>query len=171
MSDDRTFLERCNAGDIAKDEWTHEAHLRLAYMRLRDHPLDRTLRLLRETILGLNRRHGVEETPTAGYHETLTVAWAHLVAAALQQAGPDESFASFLESHPHLAFEDTIHRYYSMGALFSVNARRGFVAPDLEPLPVIDPLGMASEIEGSRGRLRDGWRRRSRVATPALQAG
>ncbi len=28
------------------------------------------------------------DTPTSGYHETMTVAWLHLVAAMLEEYGP-----------------------------------------------------------------------------------
>ena len=76
-----------------------------------------------------------DQTETRGYHETLTLAWARLIAARMGSCGEGEDFAAFIRRHPDLLTSAAILRYYSRERIFSLRARREFVLPDLEPLP------------------------------------
>ncbi len=68
------------------------------------------------------------------YHDTLTRAWVYLVAAALSQS-PARGFNEFIEEHPELLDKQLLLRFYSPEVLASAEARAGWVAPDLHPIP------------------------------------
>lgn len=113
-------------------QWTHVAHVRVAWMHLARYALDEAHLRMRAGIVRLNASHGLVESPARGYHETITRVWLVLVAAA-RQRDPGADSRAFLAIHG-LA-RDTPLRYYSRDQLFSTAARASFVAPDLEALP------------------------------------
>ncbi|MBX3227304.1 MAG: hypothetical protein KIT84_34790 [Labilithrix sp.] len=117
-------------------EWTHAAHLRMAWLTLAQHPIDESHVLLRVGIIRLNAFHGLIETPQRGYHETLTRVWLTLVDAA-RKADAGAGSRAFLELHPAALTREAPLRHYSRERLFSVHARACFVDPDLEPLPLV----------------------------------
>lgn len=133
--DDRAFLLAFEAAAIPRDQWTHRAHIRMAFLYLRDLPFDEALKRIRSSIQRLNRANQVPETPTSGYHETVTVAWARVVASALRAHGPTSDFDAFAEAHPHLLSKTLLRLYYSRECMGAPAAKSSFVAPDLAPLP------------------------------------
>lgn len=68
---------------IAQDEWTHQAHLVVGLWHVHRYGADRALDLLRAGIHRLNDSHGTPNTPTRGYHETITRAYVHLLSLFL----------------------------------------------------------------------------------------
>src|SRR5258707_8229350 len=84
--DDVALWEGFVGARLPPAEWTHRAHLRMAWMFLRQHPLDAAHLLFRVGIIKLNASHGLTETVTRGYHETLTRVW--LGGSAPPAAGP-----------------------------------------------------------------------------------
>jgi len=96
--------------------------------------LDEAHLRLRAGIIRLNERHGLIETSSRGYFETLTRVWLVLVADARARTGATSS-RELLERSPELCDRSLPSRYYSRELLGSVRARSIFVAPDLEPLP------------------------------------
>jgi GNAT superfamily N-acetyltransferase len=117
-------------------QWTHVAHVRMAWMYLARYPLDEAHLRMRVGIIRLNAAHGLVETPQRGYHETLTRAWLRLIAAARTRslpapAGTDSR--AFLAAHG--LDRETPLRHYSRERLFSLEARVRFVEPDLAELP------------------------------------
>jgi hypothetical protein len=119
-------------------QWTHAAHLRIAWLHLARHELDEAHLRMRVGIIRLNAAHGLVETAERGYHETLTRVWLVLVAAARRRApGPDSSHLVAQPRQPGLEREAPL-AYYSRARLFSVAARARFVPPDLTELPDIE---------------------------------
>jgi hypothetical protein len=126
------------AAALPAQAWTHRAHLRVAWLFLRRHPIDEAHVLLRVGIIRLNAFHGLVETPARGYHETLTRLWLALIAALMQaqaQAEAAPSSGAFVDAHQAALGKDAALRHYSRERLMSVRARAMFVEPDLEPLP------------------------------------
>ena len=64
--DDSEFLERFEAAAIPKEEWRHRDHIRMAFLYLRDAPLDEAIASIRKGIRALNRANGVEEGARMG---------------------------------------------------------------------------------------------------------
>lgn len=125
------------ARTLPRAEWTHEAHLAATtYLltRRRDLDLDRELP-------GIIRRYnasvGGVNDDTQGYHETITRVFLHGVRRFLRDADGEAPLHELVNA---LLVSPTGRRdwpldFYSAERLFSVEARRHFVPPDLAPLP------------------------------------
>lgn len=124
----RAFHDRT----LPASQWTHAAHLRVAWLHLARHELDEAHLRMRVGIIRLNAAHGLVETPERGYHETLTRVWLVLVRAARRGAAGADSTSVL--SQPGLERTAPLG-YYSRERLFSVEARARFVPPDLAELP------------------------------------
>jgi hypothetical protein len=133
--DDDELWRRFAQKEFTPAEWTHELHLRTAFLHLARYELDEAHLRMRAGIIRLNERHGLEETPQRGYFETMTRAWLHLVGAARRRTGAASSL-ELLEKCPELLDRALPLRHYSKRVLMSARARAIFVEADLEPLPV-----------------------------------
>jgi len=124
---------------LPKAQWTHSAHLAVAFwyaghFRLREP----TIQHLRADIRAFNEASGTENTDQSGYHETLTIFWVETVFAFIQnhpQKTAADLFDSFLGTP--CAVADFPRQFYSSDLLFSKNARRHWVEPDLRPLSAL----------------------------------
>lgn len=134
-------IERIGEGllrrTLPRAEWTHEAHLAAtAYLVLRrpDLNLDRDLP---DIIRRYNVSVGGTNSDSEGYHDTITRTFLAGVRSFLGKA--DRRFClATLVNQLLLAPEgarDWPFRFYSRARLFSLEARRHFVAPDVEALP------------------------------------
>lgn len=119
---------------LAKAEWTHEAHLAACLWLLSERADIVPERDLPAIISSYNVAVGGENTDSAGYHETLTQLYVTAIrqfAAALPPETPlAEAVRRLLASK--IAERDWPLRFYSRDRLFSVEARRRFVEPDLQ---------------------------------------
>jgi hypothetical protein len=125
------------ARTLPRAEWTHEAHLAATtYLLLKrpDVDLDRELpgiiRRYNESVGGVN-------SDSEGYHETITRAFLHGVRLFLAEADTSEPLHELVNELllSPMGRRDWPLRFYSPGKLFSVEARRDFVAPDLAAFP------------------------------------
>lgn len=125
---DAEFLAAFEACTIPRADWTHEAHVRMAWLYLTSRPFPDALRLIRAGIRRYNDSLG-----GTGYHDTITVAFARLIASRLGGDG----YAAFREANPDLMDRTlgALKRYYSEARLKSDEAKAAFVEPDLRPLP------------------------------------
>jgi hypothetical protein len=133
MRTDADFLAAFASCTLPRPEWTHEAHVRMAYLYLRDRPdADALLPAVREGIHRLNASYG---NPT-GYHETITAAFLRLVADRLRRA-PSPTFDAFRAAHPDLFLPALggLAPHYTHDLLHSTDARARFLPPDRDPLP------------------------------------
>ena len=125
------------ARTLPRAEWTHEAHLAATtYLLTRRRDLD-----LDREIPGIIRRYnasvGGVNDDTQGYHETITRVFLHGVRRFLRDADGEAPLHELVNA---LLVSPTGRRdwpldFYSAERLFSVEARRHFVPPDLAPLP------------------------------------
>jgi len=137
MTDDE-FLLAFETCALTKDEqWTHRAHLRMAYCTLTRYAFAEALDRVRRGIPALNAKLGTPELLERGYHETLTVAWMRLIHSAIRRNGASDDAEAFFKAHPHLTHSTVIGLFYSDARLWSWEAKRGFVEPDLLPLPPV----------------------------------
>ncbi len=132
--DDEALWAAFSGSTLTHEQWTHQAHVRTACLFLQRFSLDEAHLRLRAGIIRLNERHGLTESSTRGYFETLTRVWLVLVAAARQRSRAESSF-ELLERCPELLDRGLTLRYYSKARLSSVQARAIFIEPDLAPLP------------------------------------
>jgi hypothetical protein len=124
---------------IPLDKWNHRAHLTIAYLLLRQFPLDEAADRMRRGVMAYNAAHGIEVTPTQGYHETLTLAWMRVLHTTMTVYGPASDPEEFFQQHPHLLSKVMLRLFYSRPRIMSSEARFGWVEPDLAPLPIAPP--------------------------------
>ena len=134
-------IEHLGEGMIARTlpraEWTHEAHLAATtYLLLRRADID-----VDEELPGLIRRYnesvGGVNSDSEGYHETITRVFLHGIRLFLSEADikrPLHELVNELLLSP-MGRRDWPLRFYSPQRLFSVEARRDFVPPDVAALP------------------------------------
>jgi hypothetical protein len=131
MNDDE-FLAAFEGCSLPRAEWTHTAHVRMAWLYLTRLPIETALDRVRAGIRRYNASVG-----SAGYHETLTVAFTLLIRSRLTTAGLRDGFPAFRAGNPDLfdGRAELLKRHYDPATLASVEARQRFVEPDREPLP------------------------------------
>jgi hypothetical protein len=125
------------ARTLPRGEWTHEAHLAATtYLVLKRPDVD-----LDKDLPGLIRRYnesvGGVNSDSEGYHETITRAFLHGVRLFLVEADPDAALRELVNDLllSPMGRRDWPLRFYSRDRLFSVEARRHFIEPDLRALP------------------------------------
>ena len=134
-----TDIARIGEGVIArtlpKAEWTHAAHFACALWLLTRPHLD-AFSEMPGLIRAYNEATGGENTDTAGYHETITQASLRAARDHLT-ARPGDGLATVLAELLEGPFgrSDWLLTYWSKQELFSVEARRTWRDPDLQPLP------------------------------------
>jgi hypothetical protein len=128
-------LRNFDACAIPLEQWNHRAHLTVAYLLLRECPLEEATRRMREGVMRYNAANGIEQTPAGGYHETLTVAWMRIMDSVMRTYGHEDDAERFLAQHPHLLSKVMLRLFYSRQRIMSHQARHGWVEPDLAPLP------------------------------------
>jgi hypothetical protein len=124
----------CN---LPRAEWTHEAHLAATtYLLLRHPEVD-----LDQELPGLIRRYnesvGGVNSDSEGYHETITRVFLVGVRLFLSEANlsdPLHEIVNMLLLSP-MGRRDWPLRFYTPARLFSIEARRTFVEPDIAALP------------------------------------
>ena len=135
-SDIRTIGEGLLACTLPRAAWTHEAQLGACLWLLSERPdidVDAEIATIisryNESVGGVNDDHG-------GYHHSITrayVAGVRLFLSETDKAGLAARVNAMLLSD--VGRRDWPLRFYSRERLFSVEARRGFVEPDLAPFP------------------------------------
>jgi hypothetical protein len=124
------------ACSLPKPAWTHAAHFATALYLISCRPdlpararMPGLIRIYNESVGGVN-------SPTAGYHETITLA---SLAAAADHAGRHPAAALHVLVNTLLAGpcgdKDWLLAYWSRDLLFGTLARATWVPPDLAPLP------------------------------------
>jgi hypothetical protein len=135
LVDDETFLREFEARKWPLERWHHRNHVKLAYLYLQRYPLDEAAARIRDGIKAHNAEHNVPESPTSGYHETMTQAWLRLIDLVIREYGPAEDADAFIDAHPELSQKKTLRLFYSREFFMSPEAKVSFVEPDLTPLP------------------------------------
>jgi hypothetical protein len=120
---------------LRKEEWTHEAHLAACLWLVVERPDVVPERDIGGFIRRFNESVGGVNDETQGYHETITQCFILGVRACLGRMDPALPLAAKVNSllrEPE-GRRDWPLRFYSAERLFSVEARLGFVEPDLVP--------------------------------------
>ena len=135
MSDDDVFIQQFESCTFPFDQWHHRAHVKLAYLYAVRFGHAIAAGKLRAGIRAYNTANHVPDLLTSGYHETMTMAWLHIIHATIQVYGPRATADEFFDFHPQLGQKKILRLFYSPELFMSPAAKREFVAPDLTPLP------------------------------------
>jgi hypothetical protein len=135
MSETEHIANALTARTLPKAEWTHHAHLRAGLWHVLHHGPFVALDLLRARISAYNTSVGTANTDASGYHETITrfyvVVIDRFLATADRTLEIDELARLLIEGYGDRRL---LQHYYSESRLFSVEARRSWVEPDLRPI-------------------------------------
>jgi hypothetical protein len=126
------FLDR----SLPKSRWTHAAHFATTLWLMTHRPEIDLARDLPALIRAYNEATGGANTDTSGYHETITQASMRAARSFLEEGPPRPLLATcnaLMKSG--LGDPDWLLEYWSRERLFSAEARREWVEPDLKKIP------------------------------------
>lgn len=115
---------------LPKAQWTHAAHFAAALWLIREGRDGETPELIR----AYNVSVGGVNSDTEGYHETITRASLAAARAFMRDGEPLHAACNAILASPY-GRSDWLFAHWSKDRLFSVEARRDWVEPDLAPLP------------------------------------
>ena len=134
-------IERIGEGLLActlpREDWTHEAHLAATtYLLIRRPDVDLEAKLP-DIIRRYNESVGGVNSDTEGYHETITRVFLHGVLLFLSEADLNEPLHELVNELllSPMGRREWPMRFYSGERLFSVEARKHFIPPDLAVMP------------------------------------
>ena len=136
---DAAQVRRLGDGLIActldRADWTHEAHLGATLSLVVERPELHLERELPRLIRRFNESVGGVNSDTEGYHHTITLTYlAAIRDHAAETAGQELCARTNALLLSERGRRDWPLRLYSPERLFSVDARRGWVEPDLRPI-------------------------------------
>jgi hypothetical protein len=121
---------------LPKTAWTHAAHFAATLWLLQCRPEVEISREMPGIIRGYNEATGGANTETSGYHETITQASIRAARAFLALTSPLPLFVTcnaLMQSR--LGSPEWLMEYWTRTRLFSVEARREWLEPDIKSLP------------------------------------
>jgi hypothetical protein len=125
-------------GTLPRIEWTHQAHMTVAFCYLSKYSELEATNRIRDGIKKYNVAVGTENARTSGYHETITLFWVWAVRRFMSNSNsstdPLDSINKLLSSHD----KNFPLEYYSKELLMSWDARREWREPDLRKLDAND---------------------------------
>jgi hypothetical protein len=138
---DDAAIRRVGEGMLArtlpKPEWTHEAHLATTLWLIVERPDIVPERDLPHLIRRYNESVGGVNSDTEGYHETITQCFIRAIRLYLARTDPALPLVAKVNGllRSEEGRRDWPLCFYDPKTLFSVDARRGWVEPDLAALP------------------------------------
>jgi hypothetical protein len=122
---------------LPKAAWTHAGHFAAALWLLRHRGEPAVTAAMPNWIRRYNEATGVANTETTGYHETITRASIRAAHHMLGFHGELVPLHEVLESlmASELGRSEWLLRYWSRPLLFSADARKRWIEPDLKRLP------------------------------------
>jgi hypothetical protein len=122
---DPEFLQALESCSLPENQFGHAAHVRAAYLYLRQSDFVGALDRMRRAIRSYATHHGKPER----YHETITVAYVALIQQHLWERGPSDGWESFMRDNSELLDPDLLTRFYSREQIESAIARKIFLLP------------------------------------------
>ena len=124
---DEELVQAFESATLATDQFTHAAHVRVAWWYLTRYPLGEAMTRFTVALKAFAAAHAVPGL----FHETITVAYLLLIAERLE-GSRGLTWEGFAQTHLDLLARrpSILARYYSDQTLTSERARRAFVMPD-----------------------------------------
>ena len=127
------LFEALRNGELDPESFDHESHIRLAWYYLNQQEFDPAAEAFATDFYQFIVRAGAQSK----YHETITYALLQLIASHLDDERCKTDWEYFKRDADPL-FADALgllKRFYSEELLFSDNARKHFIHPDLRDFP------------------------------------
>lgn len=136
MIEIKKLTEHFENKTLPKEQWTHFAHFAVAFILLEKYKnVEKTLPNIRQAIKSYNISVGTDNTENAGYHETLTIFWLEVVSEYYilkNSSNIQEIYEEFIITD--FASPNFPAEFYSKDLLFSLEARKNWVEPDIKPI-------------------------------------
>lgn len=130
---DEIFIQSFEDATLPFENWTHEAHIRMAWNYILVHGRDKAIPLIRDGIKHYNEVH--QDQIKTGYHETITMFYSFVIADAIKNTNNASTFEAFLKANGHLLDRSLMYKYYSKTRFADPHAKHKFVLPDIQVLP------------------------------------
>lgn len=127
---DTEFEKQFEACKLDPTLFSHEAHLRLAWIHINNYGIQKAKENIQEQLKSFVTHLGAIDK----YHKTLTIIAVQAVCHFMQKSDTN-NFKDFIKEFPQLQndFKSLIDSHYSFD-IFSFNeAKSKFIAPDLKP--------------------------------------
>jgi hypothetical protein len=121
-------FENCT---ISRDAWKHAEHLTVAMHYALNHDYTKAYDKMKSGIFKLLNAFGVDLKVEMPYHETLTIFWLRTVFEFVE-ANRGKASVDMANEIIETFDKDYPLKFYSREHLFSVEARYGFIEPDLK---------------------------------------
>jgi hypothetical protein len=130
LLNDGEFEQKLISGTLDPALFSHEAHLRLAYIHIKKYGLEQAIENICSQITNYVRYLGAEDK----YNQTLTVAAVKIVEHFIRKATAT-TFCDMVLEFPRLKhnFKDLIEQHYGFDIFHSEKAKAEFLEPDLIP--------------------------------------
>jgi len=128
---DDAFVEAFESCRLPAAQFHHADHIRLAWILLGKLSEQEATSRIEQAI----RRFAAHNRVGQKYHQTITVAWMKLVAAARSASPQATRFEEFVALHPELLHVKNLERYFTRERLADPEARYRWVEPDICDLP------------------------------------
>ena len=127
---DQEFQEAFEQATLDPVLFTHEAHIRLAWILIREFGVERAAELVCEQIAAFDAKYG----DGTKFHVTITVAAVKMVHHFMERT-PSDSFAEFIQLQPRLKnnFKALLSAHYSSNVFSDEAAKNTYLKPDLLP--------------------------------------
>ena len=125
---DKEFLTQFESCELPPTVFSHEAHLRLVYLYLKQAGIKQAIAKVTSGIKHYVQYLGAQDK----YNETLTVAAVRVVYHFMLK-GETKSFAEFIIQYPRLttSFKDLLAQHYGFNIFQSEKAKEIYLEPDL----------------------------------------
>ena len=149
------LIESFEDRTLARSDWDHAAHLTVAVWYLLNYEEPAAVARTIEGIRAYNASHGIRQTATSGYHETLTLFWLAVAQRYLRDSAADRPALALVNGFVRAFGDRQLHlEYYSRERIASWQARQTWVEPDLRPLDDQRPVLASPHGRSAAGRRR-----------------
>lgn len=127
------FLKQFRSCEMDESLFNHEAHLRLAWINIRQDGIERAVESIPNQIMAYVDHLGVRSI----YNHTLTVAAVKVIYHFMLKSDSDD-FTAFMDEFPRLTsnFKQLIEAHYSADIYTNDQAKAQFVEPNLLPFDI-----------------------------------
>ncbi|MEL6812630.1 MAG: hypothetical protein AAFP76_14975 [Bacteroidota bacterium] len=127
---DIEFEKQFRHGLLHPDYFSHQAHLRLAWIHINNYGIDAAILNITAQIKNFTKIHGAEDK----YNETVTIAAIRAVYHFWLKSESD-NFKNFIAEFPRLQynFRELLGYHYAFDIFISEEAKTHYLEPDLLP--------------------------------------
>lgn len=126
---DTEFALQFESCTLNPELFTHEAHLRLAWIYIQKYGIEKAIEIIRKQIQQYAASLGASEK----YHETITVASIKAVSFFIKKS-ESKTFESFITENQQLKtqFKQLLATHYTTDIFNSESAKKDFLEPELD---------------------------------------